>query len=91
MNYFLGLTNVGVGSYALANLIGMLPGAFLYVYLGATARQALTGGSKSVSTLIGLGATIAVVMVVTRAARNAMSQIEVEGETPAGLNASKAQ
>jgi len=91
LNYFLGLTNVGVGTYVLANLIGMLPGSFLYVYLGATARQALTGGSNLILTLIGLGATIAVVMVVTRAARNAMSQIEVEGETPAGLNASKAQ
>ena len=76
---------------ARANLIGMLPGAFLYVYLGATARQALTGGSKSVSTLIGLGATIAVVMVVTRAARKAMTQIEVESRATAGLNASEAQ
>jgi len=91
LNYFLGLTNIGVGSYALANLIGMLPGAFLYVYLGATARQALTGGSNLIFTLVGLGATIAVVMVVTRAARKAMTQIEVESRATAGLNASEAQ
>ena len=45
-NYFLGLTNVGVSSYVLANLIGMLPGSFLYVYFGATAREALAGGSN---------------------------------------------
>jgi len=91
LNYFLGLTNVGLGSYVMANLIGMLPGSFLYVYLGATARQALIGGSNLILTLIGLGATIAVVMVVTRAARNAMTQIEVESGAPAGLNASEAQ
>ncbi|MCI0387225.1 MAG: TVP38/TMEM64 family protein [Acidobacteria bacterium] len=88
LNYFLGLTNVGVSSYVLANLIGMLPGSFLYVYLGATARQALAGGSNLIFTLIGLGATIALVMVVTRAARNAMSQIEAESGAPPGLNAS---
>jgi uncharacterized membrane protein YdjX (TVP38/TMEM64 family) len=91
LNYFLGLTNVGVSSYVLANLIGMLPGSFLYVYLGATARQALAGGSNLIFTLIGLGATIALVMVVTRAARNAMTQIEIESGAPPGLNASEAQ
>jgi len=75
----------------LANLIGMLPGSLLYVYLGATAHQALTGGSNLIFTLIGLGATIAVVMVVTRAARNAMTRIEVESRATAGLNTSEAQ
>lgn len=78
LNYLLGLTSVRVSSYVIANLIGMLPGTFLYVYLGATAQQALTGSSNLIFTLIGLIATIAVVVVVTRAARKAMTQIEAE-------------
>lgn len=83
LNYFLGLTDVRASSYVLANLIGMLPGTFLYVYLGATARQALTGGSNLIFTLVGLAATVAVVVVVTRAARRAMAQIEAESGAPA--------
>jgi uncharacterized membrane protein YdjX (TVP38/TMEM64 family) len=85
LNYFLGLTNVRTISYALANLVGMLPGTFLYVYLGATARQALTGESNLIITITGLVATIAVVVVVTRAARRAMSQIESESSANGGV------
>ncbi|HEX7227686.1 MAG TPA: TVP38/TMEM64 family protein, partial [Candidatus Binatia bacterium] len=43
LNYFLGLTAVRTGPYVLANLIGMLPATFLFVYIGAAARDALAG------------------------------------------------
>jgi uncharacterized membrane protein YdjX (TVP38/TMEM64 family) len=82
LNYFLGLTKVRLGSYALANLFGMLPGTFLYVYLGATARDALTGGSGLFVKAIGLAATIAVVALVTRTARRAMAESEREAPDP---------
>jgi uncharacterized membrane protein YdjX (TVP38/TMEM64 family) len=92
LNYLLGLTNVRIGSYALANLIGMLPGTFLYVYLGATAREALTGSAGWFVKAVGLGATIAVVTFVTRTARKAMAQAERENAGRDGnLKASEAQ
>lgn len=92
LNYFLGLTNIQPGSYILANLIGMLPGTFLYIYLGATAREALTGSSALLVRAIGLAATVAVVALVTRAARRAMAEAERENARQAAdLAASEAQ
>ena len=82
LNYLLGLTTVRTSSYVLANLLGMLPGTFLYVYIGATAREALAGGSGETGTLqlalkiVGLLATFAVVFIVTRAARKVMAEAE---------------
>ncbi|HZD40446.1 MAG TPA: FAD-containing oxidoreductase [Terriglobales bacterium] len=93
LNYFLGLTAVRTGPYVLANLVGMLPGIFLYVYIGAAARDALAGGMGAAADLyreilkyVGLLATIAVVVVVTRIARKALREAEQaeEGSTVAG-------
>jgi pyruvate/2-oxoglutarate dehydrogenase complex dihydrolipoamide dehydrogenase (E3) component/uncharacterized membrane protein YdjX (TVP38/TMEM64 family) len=86
LNYFLGLTAVRTGSYVLANLIGMLPATFLFVYIGAAARDAL-GGQPDTSAdfyqqilkYVGLVATVAVVVVVTRIARKALREAEQEG------------
>lgn len=84
LNYLLGLTTVRTSSYVMANLIGMLPGTFLYVYIGATARDALSAGSGGVGTwelvlrIVGLLATVAVVVLVTRTARKALAQAERE-------------
>jgi uncharacterized membrane protein YdjX (TVP38/TMEM64 family) len=78
LNYLLGLTNVTTAAYVLANLAGMLPGIFLYVSIGAAAGQALQGGGsgldagKQVLGWVGLAATVAVVALVTRAARRAL-------------------
>ena len=41
LNYFLGLTAVRTAAYVMANMLGMLPAMFLFVYIGATARAAL--------------------------------------------------
>jgi pyruvate/2-oxoglutarate dehydrogenase complex dihydrolipoamide dehydrogenase (E3) component/uncharacterized membrane protein YdjX (TVP38/TMEM64 family) len=83
LNYFLGLTAVRTGSYALANLVGMLPATFLFVYIGAAARDALITQVDSsaefyqqVLKYVGLLATIAVVVVVTRIARKALREAE---------------
>jgi uncharacterized membrane protein YdjX (TVP38/TMEM64 family) len=84
LNYLLGLTTVRMSSYVLANLIGMLPGTFLYVYIGATARDALSAGSGSVGRwqlvlrIVGLLATLAVVVLITRTAKRALAQAEQE-------------
>ncbi|MGH8546881.1 MAG: FAD-containing oxidoreductase, partial [Gammaproteobacteria bacterium] len=93
LNYFLGLTAVRTGSYALANLLGMLPATFLFVYIGAAARDAIAGQMdasagfyQQILKYVGLLATVAVVVIVTRIARNAMreaAQLNGSGlETP---------
>lgn len=90
LNYLLGLTTVRTPAYVLANLIGMLPGTVLYVYLGATARDALAGKVVTTNTplgqqllkIVGLLATIAIVITVTRIARKALTQAETETATP---------
>jgi pyruvate/2-oxoglutarate dehydrogenase complex dihydrolipoamide dehydrogenase (E3) component/uncharacterized membrane protein YdjX (TVP38/TMEM64 family) len=83
LNYFLGLTAVRVGAYVLANLIGMLPATFLFVYIGAAARDALAGQPdaaagfyQQVLKYVGLAATVAVVVIVTRIARKALAEAE---------------
>lgn len=83
LNYLLGLTAVRTNAYVLANLLGMLPGTFLYVYLGATANSALsTPSAQGSSTLqwiwrsVGLLATIAIVVFLTRAAQRALVTAE---------------
>ena len=83
LNYLLGLTAVRTGSYVVANLLGMLPGILLYVYIGAAARDALAGqtdGStdfyQQILKYVGLLATVAVVVIVTRVARKALREAE---------------
>src|SRR4029077_5423324 len=73
LNYFLGLTAIRTGAYALANLLGMLPAMFLFVYIGAAARDAIVGQMNASASFyqqifkyVGLLATIAVVVFVTR-------------------------
>lgn len=93
LNYLLGLTTVRTPTYVLANLIGMLPGTGLYVYLGATAREALAGKvatdtpvGQLLLKVVGLLATIAVVVIITRIARKALAQAEAEPATPENHN-----
>lgn len=89
LNYLLGVTTVRTGAYVAANLLGMLPGTFLYVYLGATARATLAGEGATTDTgwlqlglkVVGLLATIAVVVTVTRIARKAIAEAEDSATT----------
>ncbi len=86
LNYLLGLTAVRTGAYVLANLLGMLPGTFLFVYIGAAARDALAGQPASTDfyqqllKYVGLAATFAVVVLVTRVARKALREAEQSNE-----------
>jgi uncharacterized membrane protein YdjX (TVP38/TMEM64 family) len=81
LNYALGLTRVRLSHYLLACL-GMIPGTFLYVYYGKAlgSLAAVAGGAELEKgpgywTLfaIGLAATVAVTLVVTRVARRALA------------------
>ncbi|MGH7810064.1 MAG: FAD-dependent oxidoreductase, partial [Candidatus Binatia bacterium] len=87
LNYFLGLTAVRTGAYMAANLLGMLPATFLFVYIGAAARDAIAGQSdasadfyQQILKYVGLLATIAVVVLVTRVARKALREGEQQQE-----------
>ncbi|MBM2804261.1 MAG: mercuric reductase, partial [Deltaproteobacteria bacterium] len=94
LNYLLGLTAVRTGAYALANLLGMLPATFLFVYIGAAARDAIAGEVSASAGFyqqmlkyVGLLATVAVVVIVTRIARKALREAEQqqEGSVAAGM------
>jgi uncharacterized membrane protein YdjX (TVP38/TMEM64 family) len=82
LNYALGLSDANLGRYVVASLVGMLPGTFLYVYLGSLATTAAgladagrSGGpQRLILTISGLVATVVVVVLVTRAARRALEQ-----------------
>jgi len=80
LNYLYGLTRVSFGAYVLASWIGMIPGTVLYVYLGFAGRavaqaasgQAHRGPVEYAPWTVGLLATLAVTIYVTRLARRAL-------------------
>jgi uncharacterized membrane protein YdjX (TVP38/TMEM64 family) len=85
-NYFYGLTGVKFWPYVLASWIGMMPGTFLYVYIGTAGKAAVaaTVGAEAVQhgwqywtfLSIGLAATIIVTIWVTKIARDALRKAE---------------
>ncbi|MFH1116573.1 MAG: FAD-containing oxidoreductase [Pseudomonadota bacterium] len=92
LNYALGLTKVSFGNYALASLIGMLPATLMYVYFGSAARSLteaaagkVEGGfAGQVFFWVGLVATIAVALFVTRLARKSLKEAEASAVAEAG-------
>src|SRR5438034_10649343 len=83
-NYFYGLTGVKFWRYVLASWIGMMPGTFLYVYIGTAGKAAVTAaaGGEAVKhgwqywtfNGLGLAATIFVTIWVTKIARDALPE-----------------
>lgn len=81
LNYALGVTRVRARDYLLAS-VGMLPGTLLYVYYGKAAGDIATllssgpqqGSGYYVVLGIGLAATLAVTVLVTRMARRALAK-----------------
>ena len=83
LNYALALTRMRLPDYVIASFLGMLPGTFLYVYLGSlvtNASELLSGKRPSLGAwgqLLywgGLVATLLVVVLITRIARRALSR-----------------
>jgi uncharacterized membrane protein YdjX (TVP38/TMEM64 family) len=79
-NYFYGITSISFGAYVLVSAIGMIPGTLLYAYLGAIGQAGVSGGAAGhskwqyVLLAVGLVATIAVTILVSRIARNALKK-----------------
>ena len=83
LNYALGLSNIRLSTYVVASFIGMLPGTFMYVYLGslitnlselATGATPDGGASQGVLYWGGLVATVGVTVWITRVARRALAE-----------------
>lgn len=89
-NYLYGLTAIRFWPYVLASWLFMLPGTFMYVYLGNIGTEGLrsAAGAERGKTpaewallAVGLMATIAVTVYVTRMARKALrDQTNIEGQ-----------
>jgi uncharacterized membrane protein YdjX (TVP38/TMEM64 family) len=78
-NYFYGITAIRFWPYVLISAIGMLPGTLLYAYLGAVGKATLAAKSppsvwRYLLLGVGLGATIAVTIIISRIARNALKK-----------------
>jgi uncharacterized membrane protein YdjX (TVP38/TMEM64 family) len=79
LNYGLGTTGVSWRDYTLASLVGMIPGTFMYVYIGHVIGDVvLTGAthekttSERVALYAGLFATVIVTVIITYFARQAL-------------------
>jgi uncharacterized membrane protein YdjX (TVP38/TMEM64 family) len=83
-NYFYGLTGVKFWPYVLASWLGMMPGTFLYVYIGTAGKAAVVAaaGGEAIKhswqywtfLSVGLAATIIVTIWVTKIARDALKE-----------------
>jgi uncharacterized membrane protein YdjX (TVP38/TMEM64 family) len=83
-NYFYGLTSVKFWPYLLASWIGMIPGTFLYVYIGTAGQAAVSAaaGGNAVEhgwqywtfMSVGLVATVTATVWVTIIARDALQK-----------------
>ena len=84
LNYAYGLTKVKLRDYFFASWIGMLPGTVMYVYFGSLAKSLSAVATDCADcersalqwTLyaVGLVATVAVTVVITRVARRALKE-----------------
>lgn len=89
LNYALGLTSVSLKDYVIGSL-GMLPGTILYVYLGSLAGDLAMIGQDSatadpaaakfqlIAKVVGLLATLAVTIYVTKVAKKALDNSVAE-------------
>jgi uncharacterized membrane protein YdjX (TVP38/TMEM64 family) len=85
-NYLYGLTGVRFWPYVLASWIGMMPGTFLYVYIGTAGKAAVSAAAGGEAMQhgwqywtfmsVGLAATVIVTIWVTKIARGALRRTE---------------
>lgn len=86
LNYAFGVTGVSVTDYIIGS-IGMIPGTIMFVYIGSLAGSLALIGTDDQPTnpplqwtirIIGLIATVAVTVYVTRLARQALEAVDCE-------------
>ena len=82
LNYAFGISRVSMRDYVVASCIAMLPGTIMYVYLGSIAGSLAAIGQARPTrtaaewtfTAVGLAATVAATIYVTRVARGALAR-----------------
>jgi uncharacterized membrane protein YdjX (TVP38/TMEM64 family) len=77
-NYVFGLTGVRVLPYALATLVGIVPGTIAFVYIGAAAAQATAGTVKLVVYIVGAALALIASAFVARVAVKAIHRAGVQ-------------
>jgi uncharacterized membrane protein YdjX (TVP38/TMEM64 family) len=86
-NYLYGLTAVSFWPYVFATWIGTLPGTLMLVYFGAIGKAGLTAATDGSATsspaqqaflIVGLIATIAVTIIITRVAQKALKETAID-------------
>lgn len=77
-NYLYGVTAIRFWPYVLATWLAMLPGTFLYVYIGSLGKTAAAGGEISAAEWtargVGLIATLVATFYLARVARKAIAR-----------------
>ncbi|MFI5198334.1 MAG: TVP38/TMEM64 family protein [Thermoanaerobaculia bacterium] len=79
INYAFGLTGVRTAPYVLASFVGMIPGTFAYVYLGAAAAIAASGQMDSTKKALQIGGAVVALAVTIFVARVATKAIKTAG------------
>lgn len=87
-NYVYGLTSVRLLPYVVASWLGMLPGTVMYVYLGKAGKAGIDAAAGAAERTwyqdamlgVGLVATVAVTVLITRIARKALASTDLEPE-----------
>jgi uncharacterized membrane protein YdjX (TVP38/TMEM64 family) len=79
INYAFGLTGVRTAPYVLASFVGMIPGTFAYVYLGAAAATAASGQMDATRKALQIGGAVAALLVAIFVARVASKAIRGAG------------
>ena len=82
LNYSFGLTSVGLRDYIVGSAVGMLPGIFMFVFIGTTATDiaAIVNGELELGGLelwiggVGLLLVAAAVVLITRFARRSLKE-----------------
>lgn len=90
-NYFFGITKVDFWPYLITSFFGIMPGTLLYVWIGSLGATAGSVGAssdeasfyKTLALAVGLVATLAVTIIVSRKAQQKLREIGVEEEKPA--------
>jgi uncharacterized membrane protein YdjX (TVP38/TMEM64 family) len=98
-NYLYGVTGIRFWPYVLTSWLTMLPGTFLYVYLGSLGRQSLESiGAQRRRTpaewtflIVGLLATLTATLYLTRLARKALSQRGLSSNPQSALDNPQAE
>ncbi|MDY7014823.1 MAG: TVP38/TMEM64 family protein, partial [Cyanobacteriota bacterium] len=88
LNYAYGITGVSLKDYVIGS-VGMIPGTIMYVYIGSLAGSLATVGTEAQPAnptlqwairIVGLIATVAVTLYVTKVARKALEEEGLESQ-----------